>query len=238
MKKRIHMYVAVAMLLVLSGCLYPQSEKTENQMSTEQQVASVQVAVDQYREGNDGLLPIKNQDATVPYYQKYPIDFKKLERYMPEPPGNAYENGGVFQYVLIDVEEHPTVKIFDLRMASIIQDYQLRLSFYRQDNEFFPFKEQLDTYVFTLDYKKLGYKDNPVVTSPFSQKDLSMVVDSEGQIFIDYTPDLAQALMEKEHTFTQGEDIRSILTDNTVFVPAFSLPYTVNESNQPVFMTN
>ena len=36
---------------------------------------------------------------------------------MAEPPGNAYESGGVFQYVIIDAESNPTVKIVDLRIA-------------------------------------------------------------------------------------------------------------------------
>ena len=114
-------------VFVLSGCLYPQSKKVEKSVPAEEQVLAVQKAVDQFREEQSGLLPIKNQDATVPYYQKYPIDFNRLEKYLPEPPGNAYESGGVFQYVLIDVEDNPTVKLFDLRMASVLQEHNLRL---------------------------------------------------------------------------------------------------------------
>ena len=52
---------------------------------------------------------------------KYPIDFKRLvPQYMAEPPGNAYESGGVFQYVIVNAEKNPTVKIFDLRIADLI----------------------------------------------------------------------------------------------------------------------
>ena len=225
-------------VFVLSGCLYPQSKKVENSVPVEEQVLAVQKAVNQFREEQGGLLPIKNQDATVPYYQKYPIDFNRLEKYLPEPPGNAYESGGVFQYVLIDVEDNPTVKLFDLRMASVLQEYNLRLSIYNQENEFPPFKEQLDTYVFTLDYEELGYEEMPVITSPYSQTNLSVVVDADLQLYIDYTPDLLEALENSESKFASGEDIRSVLTENSVFVPAFSLPYTLDESNQPVFMTN
>lgn len=237
-KKMVAVCFILICVFVLSGCLYPQSKKVENSVPIEEQVSAVQKAVNQFREEQGGLLPIKNQDATVPYYQKYPIDFNRLVKYLPEPPGNAYESGGVFQYVLIDVEDNPTVKLFDLRIASVLQEYNLRLSMYTQQNEFPPFKEQLDTYVFTLDYEKLGYEDMPAIMSPYSQTNLSVVVDADLQLHIDYTPDLMKVLDNSERYFASGEDIRSILTENSVFVPAFSLPYTLDERNQPIFMIN
>src|SRR5690606_11553457 len=97
--------------VLLSGCLYPQEKKVENQIPYEDQIKSVQTAVDQYKETTNGLLPIKTRDYETPIYIKYPIDFSKLApRFIATPPGNAYESGGVFQYVLIDVETNPTVK--------------------------------------------------------------------------------------------------------------------------------
>lgn len=237
-KKYLRICYVFACLWIVSGCMYPQSQKVENRMPMEEHVATVQKAVDQFRKDQNGLLPIKNQDADVPIYQKYPIDFGRLEAYLPEPPGNAFESGGVFQYVLIDVENDPTVKLFDLRIASELQEYNLRLSIYTQQHNYPPFKEQLDTYVFALDYEKLGYKEPPVVTSPYSQKDLSIIIDADLQLYIDYRPDLVEALKQNTDRFQQGEDSRSLLTENSVFVPAFSLPYTVDKSNQPVFMIN
>jgi len=228
----------VMLTILLSGCMYPQSEKIENQIPNGDQILIVQNAVDQYRMDNAGLIPIKNQDATVPYYQKYPIDFSRLSSgYISEPPGNAYESGGVFQYVLIDVEENPTVKIFDLRMSQVIQEYYLRISMYMQNNEYLPYKEQLHKDVYTLDYKALGYDEEPVVKSPYSQQDLKIVINPAGDIFIDYTPDLQVALQEG-HIYQAGDDIRPILTEDSLFVPAYSMAYTVDENNQPVFMTN
>ena len=59
--------------------------------------------IKQFQEDQGGILPIKTLDQTTPIYHKYPIDFKRLvPEYMAEPPGNAYESGGVFQYVIID----------------------------------------------------------------------------------------------------------------------------------------
>ena len=63
---------------------------------------SVQTAINQFQEDNDGILPIKNSDETTPIYQKYVIDFKRIvPEYMAEPPSNAFESGGVFQYVIV-----------------------------------------------------------------------------------------------------------------------------------------
>ena len=65
---------------------------------------TVQAAVNQFQKDNDGILPIKNSVETTPIYQKYPIDFKRIvPEYMAEPPRNAFESGGVFQYVIVFV---------------------------------------------------------------------------------------------------------------------------------------
>ncbi len=239
MMKKWNIIGVCLIVLALSGCMYPASEKTENRVPYEEQVQKVQQAVDQYRKDQNGLLPIKTNDATVPIYQKYPIDFSKLTgKYMEEPPGNAFESGGVFQYVLIDVEAQPTVKIFDLRIVDVVQEYGLRMQMYKDKHEYPPYKDQLDTYVFTLDHKELDYKELPVVNSPYSQAELGIVMDSKSQLYVDYTPDLINALKETKRVFKPGEDICVLLTEDSIFVPAFSLPYTVNENNKPVFMAN
>lgn len=123
-------------------------------------------------------------------------------------------------------------------MAQKIQDVSLRLTAYQQSNGYPPFKERLSDNVFTLDYEKLGLKEAPTVTSPFSQKDLYLVVDGQGGIFVDYTPDLLEALKKNEGKIKQGEDIRELLVQSSEFVPAYSLPYTIDEkTNTPIFLT-
>ncbi len=102
----------------------------------------VQKAVATFKEQNDGILPIKTRDMNTPIYQKYPIDFQKISpRYIQEAPGNAYESGGVYQYVLIDVETNPTVKLIDVRMAEQIQQLSLKLRMYRDEHQYPPFKK-------------------------------------------------------------------------------------------------
>ena len=41
-------------------------------------------------------------------------------------------------------------------------------------------------------------------------------------------------MKENNITAQPGEDIREILVDNFPVVPAYSLPYTVDENNEPV----
>lgn len=202
----------------------------------EDQLQAVQQAVDTYQEQNGGLLPIQTRDMDTPIYQKYPIDFQKIApRYIQEPPGNAYESGGVYQYVLVDVETNPTVKLLDIRMAEQIRDVKLKLQMYRDEHQYPPFKKVITDGVYELDFKKMGYKEIPQVTSPYSGKGLPLVIDEEGEIFVDYRVDLYDMLQKTEEKPKEGEDIRYMLLKDAPFVPAYSLPYTVKDG-EPIFL--
>lgn len=229
--------ILIGVTFLLSGCLYPQVEKSKNQLSYETQIEMVQHAVDQFQEDEGGILPIKTKDAKTPIYQKYVINLKQISpRYMADPPENAYEAGGFFQYVLVDVENDPTVKLLDVRVAQAIQDLYLRLNIYRQKNGYPPFKERLASHAFTLDYEKMGLEEAPTVTSPFSQKELHFIIDEGGDIYVDYTPDLYDALQKYEGVMKPGDDIREILVETSDFVPAYSLAYTVDGENKPILL--
>jgi hypothetical protein len=233
--KKIRFYLAAILVLVtLTGCMYPEEKLVQNQVPYKDQLDSVQSAVDQYKEANGGLLPIKTKDAETPIYQKYPIDFKKIvPRYMAESPGNAYENGGLFQYVLVDAETDPTVKLLDLRMAETIREIKMRIN----ATGYPPFKEKVAKNVYTLDFKKIGYKEEPVVVSPFTNQNLHFIISTEGEIYVDYRSDLYQAIKSSKKEFEEGVDIRDILVDNSMFVPAYSLPYAIDsETKEPVFL--
>lgn len=229
--------VLIGMTLLLSGCMYPQAQKLTNQTSFHVQIAMVQHAVDQFQKDEDGILPIKTKDAKTPIYQKYEIDWKKISpRYISEPPVIAYESGGFFQYVLVNVESDPTVKLLDVRVAQAIQDLSLRLNAYQQKNGYPPFKEKLARNAFTLDYQKLGLKEAPTVISPNSHKELQLILNGQGNIFVDYTPDLFDVLQKYDGQVKPGEDIRNILVETSDFVPAYSLAYTVDRENNPIFL--
>ncbi|MBD8070260.1 hypothetical protein F7888_15085 [Bacillus sp. PS06] len=229
--------IVLGMLFFLTGCMYPQEKLVQNQVPYEHQLESVQASVEQFQEANDGLLPIKTRDMETPLYQKYPIDFNKLiPRYIADPPGSAYESGGVYLYVLVDVETNPTVKLFDLTISEKIRDLNLRLDMYRREHGFPPIKEVIESEFFTLDYQKLGLKEEPFVVSPFTGNNLPFIINNEIEVFVDYRIDLYDALTKHEHTFKEGEDIRSILVDHSMFVPSHSTPYTINSENEPIFL--
>src|SRR5699024_1195587 len=114
MKKSVFMLVLLPMTLVtLTGCLYPQDELTKNKIPNEEKLEMVQTAILQYMDETDGLLPINTKDNDVDDYEKYLIDFNMLKerQLISEPPGTAYENGGVYQYGVVTPEEDPRVKL-------------------------------------------------------------------------------------------------------------------------------
>ncbi|WHZ01550.1 hypothetical protein QNH48_21515 [Neobacillus sp. YX16] len=219
--------------LMLSGCMYPTEKLAENQIPYTDQIQAVQQAVNSFKEDNGGILPIKTRDAVTPIYQKYPIDFKKIApKYLAEPPGNAFESGGIFQYVLVDVETNPTVKLLDLRMVDTIRDIKLRI----KSNGYPPYKDKLAENVYTIDFNELGYKQEPYAISPFSNQNLPLVVTTDAEVYVDYRQDLFQQLKKAVKPVKPGEDIRNILVEDSMFVPAYSLPYTIDENNEPVFL--
>lgn len=230
-------FVAV---IFLSGCLYPHERKSSVQATPYQdQLKLVQSAVDEFQKANGGLLPIQTKDMSTPLYQKYPIDFNRLApRYMAEPPSTAYESGGDYQYVLVDVENNPTVKLIDVKMAGKIRDIKLRVQMYRQEHKYPPYQDVLARDLFTLDGKKLGEADSLSVTSPISGNSLPLMIDGDGEIYADYRTELVSCLKKSKKTFKPGTEIQDIIWEETPFVPAFSVKYTVNDKQEPVFLEN
>jgi len=237
MRKLYIISVSIFISIVLTGCLYPKSELAKNQVPNEAQLEMVQTAVMQYRDETNGLVPIKTKSNNVDKYEKYLIDFTLLKEHqlLAETPGTAYENGGVYQYTIITPEDDPRVKLIDLRLAEKIREVNVKLDIYRSKNIYPPFGEKVDDGLYKINYKKLGYKSEPYVVSPFSNINLPFVMNTEGEIFIDYRIDLQNALQEFDHKYESGDDIRPILEDNYPFVPAYSLPYSI-ENNEPVFI--
>ncbi len=224
-------------MIFLSGCLYPESEKAENQTPYEDQLDLVQTAVDKYREETNGLVPIRTKENDTPIFEKYLIDFSLLKErnFISEIPGNAFENGGMYQYVLITPEEDPRVRLIDLRLTEAIRSVNIRVDAYRDEHIFPPFGEVIQDGIYTVDHEKIGLESPPTVNSPYSNEHLPIIMDAEGKLYIDYRIDLNQVLQEYSHDYAEGDDIRYILAENTPFVPAYSLAYTM-ENNEPVFL--
>ncbi|WP_337969919.1 hypothetical protein [Virgibacillus salexigens] len=232
----LNIMLAFVCTMVLSGCLYPQDELSKNQVPNQDQLETVQSAVDQYKEKNQGLVPIRTKPSDTPIFQKYLIDFSKLKEanVLTEIPGNAYENGGVYQYTLINPEENPQVKLIDLQTSEAIRSVNVKLDMYRNDHIYPPFGEEINQGIYTIDYEKLGMKSAPTVNSPYSNQSLPIVMDVDGNLYVDYRIDLNNALSDYEHHYQPGDDIRYILTDHTPFVPVYSFPYAIKDG-EPVF---
>ncbi|WP_042145682.1 hypothetical protein [Paucisalibacillus sp. EB02] len=235
-----HTYILIAitsLLLLLSGCAYPSSELKKNQTPNQAQLDMVQSAIEDYQERTSGLLPIRTKPNETPIFEKYLIDFNLLKEQgsLTEIPGNAYENGGIYQYAILNPETNPQVKIIDLRITDELRSVLLRINTYRDKNLYPPYGEKVGTDVFTVDYEKIGLDSPPVVESPYSDALLPIVMDSKGSIYVDYRIDLNNALKEYDHSFKEGDDIRYLLAEHTPFLPAYSLPITIKD-NEPVFL--
>ncbi|TQR04270.1 lipoprotein [Psychrobacillus soli] len=235
MKKLRLLAILTIGILLLAGCGYKSGYEPENLLPYEDQLNAVQNAVNSFREDSGGLLPIKTRDMETDQYIKYPIDFKKVvPAYMGKVPANSYEAGGIYQYVIMDVEENPTVKLVDLRLADTIRDINYRKGI----NGYGPVAEIIAEGVYKLDYKKMGYKSELSVQSPYSDTQLPLVATGDGKVYVDYSIELNRLLQDNESEVKPGDDIRFLLTDNFAIVPAYSLPYTVDENNEPIFMIN
>ncbi|MBB5172902.1 hypothetical protein [Texcoconibacillus texcoconensis] len=226
------------LLLILSGCLFPEQERAENQVPYDDQLQSVQMAVNQFQE-DQGVLPIRNFDKDTSLYQRYLVDFGQLvPTYMQDPPGNSFENGGVFQYVLVNVETDPEVKLLDLRIVDQVREVQRRVNQYRADHRFIPFDEPVGNGVFSIDYEEIQYDSEPTVESPYNPNhQLPLRIHQDGNVVIDYEIDLQQTFKdaELEGAASNETDLRKLLIESSPFVPVYSLSYTFEDGEIKFF---
>ncbi|MFF5993599.1 hypothetical protein AAGS61_02440 [Lysinibacillus sp. KU-BSD001] len=236
MKKSLVFFLVVVASVLLSACgaVYTNDEQQRVQQTPNPDALNaVQRAINEYQEAT-GVLPIKNSEENTDIFVKYQIDFMKLTNggYLAKAPDNAYEQGGIFTYVLWNVEEAPTVKLIDLRMTERIREVNLRFV----STKYPQFKDRVADYVYTINYKNIGYSQEVAVNSPYTNNLLPLVVSSEGDVYVDYSLDMQLFINEKDLTPTPGEDIRYLLADEYPVLPAYSLPYTVDENNEVTFM--
>ena len=57
----------------------------------------------------------------------------------------------------------------------------------------------------------------------------------DGELHVDYAVDLGQLLKEDKPNVKPGDDIRQLLVDKYPVVPAYSIPYTVDENGEPIY---
>ena len=213
--------------MLLSGCLYPDELRNENQIVPQESVIIVQNAVNTYLQRN-GVLPIKNSTQDTPIYEKYVIDFKKLldSGLISQIPANAFENGGSYVYVLVNPEEQPEVKMMDLVALQQAADLQKKVDDFRdKHNGQIPQGEAVGNGWHYINYDLLG--SEPLqIQSVFSGQYLNAIVHQSGKVVIDYAPDIMVIVQRENLSSIDSEtDLRSILTEHSFFVPVQSHAY-------------
>lgn len=225
MKTRIPFAIVFTIMLLTTGCLYPNAQRGENQIPIEQNVKAVQQAVEDYMKSKH-VLPIKTKEGWTQLYQKYPVDFAKLLPYLNRIPANAYEEGGTHLFVIVDPENEPKVKLFDLSASQKVGELQKQIFQHLGKHGELPIGEVVYETFHTIDFAKMNM-DPITVTSPYSRTTLPLVIDSStGFIGIDYAVDIGMTLHNLGIDKVDPEtDLRQLLIDHSFFVPADSFPY-------------
>ncbi|MCC2687125.1 MAG: hypothetical protein K0R75_4024 [Paenibacillaceae bacterium] len=226
MRAAVTVAMATGILLLAGGCLYPKELRQENQVPSGEYIALVQHAIDQFHQ-QTGVLPIKNSDMDTPVYEKYPIDFKRLQdrHLLGTIPPNAFEKGGTNLYVLVNAETAPKVKMLDLVSYQQTGDIQKLVDTYRsKHNGEIPSGAPVVDHLYWLDYAKLGTKP-PAIKSPYSRNYLNLLVHDSGKVAIDYGPEIMRLLQNQGSPPVPDEDLRERLAAAYDFVPALSYPY-------------
>src|SRR5690625_398929 len=178
----------ILMIALLSGCLYPDELRNQNMPTNDEQLEQIQRAVESFQEQQNGLLPILTRDYDTDVFIRYPIDFNRLKEanLIGETPKNAFEQGGYYTYVIIHPEDDPLVKVIDVRLTQALQKINHDINLYRQRNFYPPYEEVLFQNYFTIDESKLNSKERLTVTSPYTNMDLEVILNEDGEALVDY----------------------------------------------------
>lgn len=227
-------FMILVVAIMLSGCMYPKERRAENQVPSTFYLEATQKAIEQYQK-DTGVLPIVTKPLETPIFEKYQIDFTKMmPRYIPDLPANAFEKGGVFMYVLIDVETKPTVRLINLSVVSQLADVQQAVNRYISSKNKLPVKQEIGNGYYMIDFEALHQKEVQV-PSQVSQVLLPLIMNSKGEVGIDYASDIAGILRSTKAEIPKDTDPRYVLAHQSMFVPAKSFPYTM-QNGEPVLL--
>jgi hypothetical protein len=220
------------LVILLTGCLYPNERRMENQTPLMEQVARVQQGIDQFFQENR-VLPILTKEMHTPIFEKYVIDWSQVvPRYLPAIPRAAFEQGGTFLFVLTNVEKQPQVRVYDLKLAANVAEIQTRVNNFYQRNKSLPVAGESKANYFFIDFSKIGVKaEKGTVESPYTRESLPIVMSYNGVVAIDYTSDLKKMLGSNQVDLSALDDIRFVFTDNSIYAPVKSFPYTIQDDN-------
>ncbi|NDI34344.1 hypothetical protein [Chengkuizengella sediminis] len=227
MNKISHGFMCLILILLTSGCLYPDDMRGDKSTGAiKESITLVQTAVDAYQQASGGLLPIKNSEMDTPIYEKYIIDFNKLSAYIGQTPAVAFENGGNYYFVLVNVEEDPAVKLMDIVSFQKINALEREILLYiSSNNGALPKSEEIYENWYSIDFSLLGQK-RLQIKSPYSESYLSPIVHTSGIVKIDYGIDIMKMIENYgEENISMNQDLRALLIETSNFVPVKSNPY-------------
>ncbi len=227
-KLRHYLLLATCALLAagLTGCLYPKDRLAENQAPPREAVRNVQAAIEQFK-ADRGMLPIKNSSADTPVYEKFIIDFAKLQRmnYISAIPSAAYEKGGDYYFLLLNEETDPIVRLMSVVVYQQLNDLQAKVDAYAAANGgALPLGEEAYPSFYYLAVDRLGIA-KPDIRSVFGGQPLSVLVHENGTVFGDYGIDVRQAALKSGSQPSGEQDLRELLMLQTLFVPVKSPAY-------------
>ncbi len=235
--KRAAALAAAIMLLPLAGCLYPDEYTPSNQVSAKEAVSAIQAAVDSYRK-DTGLLPIENASEGTPLYEKFRLDFAKLKRmgYVTDIPKEAFESGGANQFLIIDEESDPKVKLLDLSVYQTIGTVQTKVNAYVLKHKGKqPVSDEKYPDFRAIDYKALGI-DDPAIRSMYTGRVLELMIDPGSTVYADYGIDIVKALEKSAAKPSESDDLRSLLADESFYVPVKSPVYRLVGGEPQAFL--
>lgn len=224
-KKTTLLPIALLILFGLSGCMYPEDRRIENQVSIEESLLVVQSAVDRFKQ-NSGVLPIKNSNMDTPLYEKYIIDMEKLIRSgaLGRIPSNAFEQGGSYYFVIVDAETKPTVKLMDLDTIQKAGEIQSEVDRYILEQAEPPLGEHVHDGWHRIDREALPRL--PALKSVYTGQIANLLIHRTGVVAIDYATDIMQ-LLQRENIMNPEPtvDLRTFLVQKSPFVPVVSYAY-------------
>jgi hypothetical protein len=215
-------------ITLLSGCMYPKEQRQGQGVSYRESVDRIQRAMEQFQK-EEGILPIITAGEETPRYEKFVIDLGRLYKdgYIDEIPLTAFEKGGSAYFLVIDEEKDPKVKVMDLVTVQKVNDVQALVNKFLASNDSqLPAVDGSETYpgLYTVDLEQIHGTDHSL-RSVFSGETLPYLMDNYGTVFVDYAADIMQAINKAEVKPQAGEDLRTVLVDQSYFVPVKSLPY-------------